>query len=81
MIINGILFEKALIERLYRCCNSNYGKVEEDIESGRLKAIADKDGKIFVRFYDYDLENGNDMAICEDGTLIRNEEKIQEIFG
>lgn len=81
MIINGILFEKSLIERLYRCCNSNYGKVEEDIKSGRLKAIADKNGKIFVRFYDYDVENGNDMAICEDGTLIRNEEKIQEIFG
>ena len=45
MIINGILFEKTLIERLYRCCNSNYGKVEEDIESDRLKTIADKDGK------------------------------------
>ena len=80
MIINGILFEKALIERLYRCCNSNYGKVEEDIESRRLQAMADKDGRIYARLRNYATEEGNDVAIGENGILIGDEEKIRETF-
>ena len=81
MIINGILFEKVLIEKLYKCCGSDYDKAEEDIEAGRLQAIIDKDGRIYVRLRNYAAEEGNDVAIGENGILIRGEGKIRGIFG
>ncbi len=80
MIINGILFETALIEKLYRCCNRDYDKAEEDINTGRLKATHDQNGTIYVRLCGYDVINGNEMVVCEDGALITNEEKIRDIF-
>lgn len=80
MIINGILFEKVLIEKLYKYCGSDYDKAEEDIEAGRLQAMADKDGRIYARLRNYATEEGNDVAIGENGILIGDEEKIREIF-